>query len=257
MLLDLAPLSGDHHGRLAVEQAYGYMVHNHVVYGLITTINAFAFLCRANGGELKMTRLIPAVTFNPTALQMLYYMSYLCAQTPLLYETKNDGTPVYISKVDKDQTRATLIPPPSMPPRRPSPDLAINPSDSSPRRSPRLQQRESKNNPKIRMDGSKDLRLDIDVRVPGTWLGCKGYKGVTRTGETVFAKLWDGWKCTAEESEREAQIYMELKSLWGTIVPRMIAHGGWGFCHILLLDFVEVSLPLPQPGGPPLFFFFF
>jgi hypothetical protein len=249
--LDLAPLSGDHHGRLAVEQAYGYMVHNHVVYGLITTVNAFAFLCRANGGELKITRLIPAVTSNPTALQMLYYMSYLCAQTPLLYETKNDGTLVYISKVNKDQTRATLIPPPSMPQQRPSHDSDIDPSNSSPRRSPRLQQRESKMNPIIRTYASKDLRLDINVRAPGTWLGCKGYKGILDTGETVFAKLWDGWKYSSKESEREAQIYMELKSLWGTVVPRMIAHGGWGFCHILLLDFVEVWLFLPTPH--PLF----
>lgn len=220
------------------------MVHNHVVYGLITTINAFAFLCRANGGILKMTRLIPAVTANPTALQMLYYMSYLCAQTPLLYETKNDGTVVYISKVDKDQARATLIPLPSMVQPQSTPDLGTIPSHSSPRRSPRLQQYESKSNSTVRTDGSKDLHLDIDVHAPGTWLGCKGYKGILHTGETVFAKLWDGWKYSGEESEREAQIYMELRDLWGTIVPRMIAYGGWGFCHILLLDFVEVRRPL-------------
>ena len=190
-----------------------------------------------------MTRLIPAVTSNPTVLQMLYYMSYLCAQTPLLYETKNDGSLVYISKVDKDQTRATLIPSPSMPQSLSTPDLGTIPSLSSPRRSPRLQQRESKNNSTIRTNASKDLHLDIDVHAPGTWLGCKGYKGVLHTGETVFAKLWDGWKHSGEESEREAQIYMELRDLWGIIVPRMIAHGGWGFCHILLLDFVEVRPP--------------
>ena len=81
--LDSGPRDGEHHCRLAVDQANGYMVHNAVVYGLITTVNAFAFMARANGGILKLARLLPATTTNPTVLQMLYCMSHLCATTPI------------------------------------------------------------------------------------------------------------------------------------------------------------------------------
>ena len=104
-----------------------------------------------------------------------------------------------------------------------------------PLRSPSLQLREFKNISTIRTNAPKDLRLDIDVHAPGTWIGCKGYKSVLHTGETVFEKLWDDWTHPGEESEREAQIYMELRDLWGTVIPRMIVHGGWVFCHISYL----------------------
>ena len=94
--------------------------------------------------------------------------------------------------------------------------------------------------PEAYPDPSNDIRLDIDIHSPGTYLGCKGYKGVLDTGEKVFAKLWDGWKHSSEELEREAKIYMQLRDLWGKTIPRMITQGGWGFCHILLLEFIEV-----------------
>ena len=120
-----APLAGDHHDRLGIEQTYGYMLHNSVVYGVVSTVNAFAFLAREIGGKLKPTHLIPATMTDPTVLCMLYYMSYLCANTSCLVETHDNG--------DK-------------------------------------------------------------VRQHGMCLGCKGYKGTLHTDETVFAKLWDGWK---------------------------------------------------------------
>src|SRR5205814_9882124 len=70
LLLDDLDRDGDHPGRLAIEQAYGYMVHNAVAYCIITTVNALIFLCRENGGKLKITRLIDATINNPTILQM-------------------------------------------------------------------------------------------------------------------------------------------------------------------------------------------
>ena len=89
--LGTAPQEGDHHGRLAVEQTYGYMFHNVVAYGILTTVNAIAFLHRQRGGKLNLTRLIPATRTNPTMLCLLYYISYLCASTPPLIETHCDG----------------------------------------------------------------------------------------------------------------------------------------------------------------------
>jgi hypothetical protein len=243
--IDAAPRSGDHHGRLAVEQAYGYMVHNAVKYGIITTVNAFAFLARENGGILKLTRLIPAVTTNPTVLKMLYYMSHLCALTPTLLETHPDGRSISIIRATPDSSTAPKVPAPSVAAIRSSSTLGPTPSFNSPRRSPRFQTDDSQNAPNEitkRVDSSSDLRFEIDIHTPGTWLGCKGYKGVLHTGETAFAKLWDGWKYSGQEADREAQIYMELSDLWGITVPKLIAHGGWGFCHIILLEFIEVFL---------------
>lgn len=217
------------------------MVHNAVVYGLITTVNAFAFMARGNGGILKLTRLLPATTTNPTVLQMLYYMSHLCMTTPSLYETHPDGRSVSISRAPLDSSTAPRVPAPSIASPLSSSTLGPTPSFTSPRRSPRFQNDASSHSKPYGIEPSIDLRLDIDIRLPGTYLGCKGYKGVLHTGEKVFAKLWDGWKHSSDEVDREAYIYMQLRDLWGRSVPRMIAHGGWGFCYIILLEFVNVN----------------
>jgi hypothetical protein len=39
-------MDGLHHGRLAVEQTYGYMLHDKIRYGIISTFNAFVFMKR-------------------------------------------------------------------------------------------------------------------------------------------------------------------------------------------------------------------
>ena len=50
-----APVSTSHTGRLAIEQIYGYMVHNAKRYGILTTVNGWVFLMRQAGGRLFMT----------------------------------------------------------------------------------------------------------------------------------------------------------------------------------------------------------
>ena len=116
-------------------------------------------------------------------------------------------------------------------------------SSTNSRRSPRFQQAAfSFEVNKLSTPNGDDLYLDIDIHLPGTHLGCKGYRGFLHTGEKVFAKLWDGWKHSSKELDLEVQIYKHLLPL-GTTVPRMIAYGGWGFCHVLLLEFIEVQSP--------------
>jgi len=61
-------------------------------------------------------------------------------------------------------------------------------------------------------------------------------------GCTVFAKLWDGWKLPVSYSEHEANVYYHLRDLWGTVVPYFIGFGDWGFCHILLLSYIECPM---------------
>ena len=200
------------------------MFHNSVVYGLISTVNSFSFLARATGGKLKLTQLMPATQTNPTILQMLYYFSHLCATTPPLTETHPDGRPIVVVRAESDSSTAPQVPLPSAS-RTTGSSL---PNLGPPRRSPRFQRNDD------------DVVLDIDITRKDTRLGCKGYIGFLGTGETVFVKLWDSWKCSADEMKREAEVYSTLRSLWGKIIPRMIVHGGWGFCHTIVLEFIEV-----------------
>lgn len=233
------------------------MFHNTVAYGIITTTNSFAFLRRQRGGKLNLTRLIPATRTDPTMLHLLYYFSHLCAITPPLVETHDDGRPITVVRAATDSSSAPLVPLPSA--------VRIPPTSSSlqpfrldpPRRSPRFQPRDSPPIisvlPSLQKREPDDLCLDIDVRTPGVRVGGKGYRGTLHTGETVFVKLWDGWKHSSEESDRESAIYNSLRPLWGTLVPRLIAHGGWGFCHVVILEFIQVPrLATPDLLYPPL-----
>jgi hypothetical protein len=58
---------GVHHGRLAIEQTYGYLVHDKILYGIISTFNAFVFLKRGNPGILHMSQMIPN-NFTPLTI---------------------------------------------------------------------------------------------------------------------------------------------------------------------------------------------
>ena len=226
-------MTGVHHGRLAVEQVYGYLFHNAVVYGIISTVNAFAFLRRERNGKLLLTQLFPATRTNPTILSMLYYFSHLCAITEPLAETHEDGRAITVGTAESNASLAPLAPLPG-PARAPSSTQSSEHVQLSPRRSPRLNQERT-------TSFSTQLSLNIDIRAPGIHLGCKGYKGILNTGEIVFAKLWDGWKNTSKAMDQETAIYCSLRDLWGTTIPRLIAHGGWGFCHIILLEFIKVT----------------
>ena len=168
------------------------MFHNSVIYGIISTVNSFAFLRREEDGKLCLTRLMPATRTDPTILSLLYYFSNLCATAPRLVEKHTDGRPITVIRASGDSSVAPLVPRPSI--------LSNNTSDSSlsniqldaPRRSPRFNQTVSHS--KSTLSDEDHLYLDIDVTAPGTWLGCKGYKGIVRTGkhvseELVFIKL--------------------------------------------------------------------
>lgn len=63
-----------------------------------------------------------------------------------------------------------------------------------------------------------------------------------------FAKLWDGWKHSSEEADREIAIYDALHQLWGIIIPKLITHGGWGFSHIIVIEFIKIYILVMPPG---------
>jgi hypothetical protein len=156
------------------------MFHNTVTYGIITTINSFAFLRRQRGGILNLTRLLPATRIDPIMLCLLYYFSHLCAITSPLLETHDDGRPITVVRAPLDSSLAPLVPPPSavrIPPTSSLQSFRLDP----PCRSPRFQARDSPPVisvlPSLQKREPDDLCLDIDVRTPGVRVGGKGYRG--------------------------------------------------------------------------------
>ena len=219
------------------------MFHNSVIYGVISTVNSFAFLRREREGKLCLTRLMSATRTDPTILSLLYYFSNLCATAARLVEKHPDGRPITVIRAPGDSSIAPLVPRTSLPRDNTSSRTLSNIQLETPRRSPRFNHTVSHS--KSALMDEDNLYLDIDVTAQGTCLGYKGYKGIVYTarnisGELVFVKLWDGWKYSSEEADRESAVYTSLHELWGTRVPRLIAHGGWGFCHVLVLEFIEV-----------------
>src|SRR5438477_13022468 len=94
LILGTAPISGSHSGRLAIEQTYGYMVHNKHAIGVLTTLNGWVFLSRTNYGELFISRMIPCDARNPyqcTVFQLLYYVSALAVQSSEVPERYGNG----------------------------------------------------------------------------------------------------------------------------------------------------------------------
>ena len=169
-------------------------------------------------------------------MKLLYFFSHLCARDVGYYpETDAMGQKITLTRADKDTGRAPEIPRSTKTSATVLPPVDLSPSDS-PRRSPRKRATQDH----FVLVQSPTLSLEIDQREQGGYLGCKGWRGTLNTGRTVFAKLWDGWKYTREDCDHEVSIYLHLRDLWGTTVPEYLGSGDWGFCHILLLSYVEV-----------------
>jgi hypothetical protein len=55
-----------------------------------------------------------------------------------------------------------------------------------------------------------------------SFLGGKGWRGWLTNGRSVFAKLLDGWKFSAADSEHEARVYIRLRDLWASVMSEFI-----------------------------------
>jgi hypothetical protein len=175
----LEPEAGVHHGRLAIEQTYGYMCFDKVLYGIMATFNTFVFMKQQNGGILHMSRTIPITSTTPTILKLLYFFSHLCALHPEPHpEVNSDGIVIRLRSAPKTPSKAPKVPDPNY--RPPARTHVLGPPnfEGSPRRSQRLQKRSSSNTETLHLDPANL-----------TYLGCKGWRGVLSNGLPVFAKL--------------------------------------------------------------------
>jgi hypothetical protein len=180
--------------------------------------------------------MIPNNSTAPTIMQLLYFFSHLCARDPIPHpETDSEGIEIHLRKAESTAAAAPKIPDPNALTRRALvPDVDIPPNAL--RRSPR------RHDARLLEKQSESLYLDLSSHANGGYLGCKGWRGTLSTGSTVFVKLWDGWKFSSRYCEHEAAVYLKLRDLWGTTVPEFLGSGNWGFCHILLLSFIQVLL---------------
>jgi hypothetical protein len=187
-----------------------------------------------------MSRMIPNNSTPLTVMQLLYCFSHLCALNPGPHpEKNNEGIPIHLKTAEKDTSKAPKIPnPDNILSRRtiPPPQNNNNPSPS-PRRSP-CRHTIIQNSPVKQLPS---LSLNINSYTKGAYLGCKGWRGTLNNGQIVFAKPWDAWKFSSTDCDHEASVYFHLRDLWGSVVPEFICNGDWGFCHILVLSYIEVS----------------
>jgi hypothetical protein len=149
-------------------------------------------------------------------------------------ETNNEGVEIHLTKASKDTSAAPKIPNPEIPPSASvSHNLSISPQL---RRSPRVHDTQD-----YSVISTTSTYLDINTHGKGVYLDCQGWRGTLSTGQIVFVRLWDGWKFSREECDHEAPVYIHLRDLWGTVIAEFLGSGDWGFCHILLLSFIDVS----------------
>jgi hypothetical protein len=226
-------VDGYHAGRLAVEQIYGYMVRNAKKFGILTTVNAWVFLMRENYGKLYITRPFDCCVSEPsfTILQALYYISALAAQHGHLVETDRQGNPVAIALAN------TKYP-------RPAPSATSGLQSGSAQQSPVSATFVYPLPPSYQyrlVSCDFGHRILLEPWIPANHCGQKSFRGVLMPQTiSVIVKLWDGYKSSNKERDREVQIYMHLENLWGKEIPQLICSADIDFCQGIILEDVKV-----------------
>lgn len=208
------------------------MVRNGRKYGVLTTVNGFAFLRRENHGALSITKLIPCTVHEPTVLKMLYYMSYLAANTPPLPETDNYGKTVAISAANyKYPTAAPQV---TGPPFFPTSSVSQGSSYSGYSSSATFQYVLSETTEQI-------PELVVEPWISSNCLGGKTFRGQLLPDKSVVAKLWDSYTHNESERDNEVEAYMRLQRLWGVTIPKLVCSADFDFCWGIVLELVEVT----------------
>ena len=224
------PLEGYHAGRLAIEQIYGYMVRNARRFGVLTTVNAWMFLMRENGGKLWITRPIDCLVTAPhTILQALYYISALASQFGDLVETDQYGNPAEIPLANSKHPHAAPLLSAAQVTSSQSPSLTfVYPLPFN------VQYK------LVPCDFSQGVLLE-------PWklehcCGGKSFRGVLKPENVeVIVKVWDKYKLSSRNRDEEADIYMHLQSLWRKEIPQLICSADIDFCYGIILEDVKVN----------------
>jgi hypothetical protein len=248
--------AGVHSGRLAVEQLYGYMVRNAKTLGIISTLKGWCFLYRQDGGILYMTRMfgdflpLDGVTQgaaaegyyptpNWTIMKALYYMSNLGETIPDTAETTN-GQPGRVDIPFADPTRSEAAPririvrdlrDRRLEPR-PADDYYYGGYQAAHAAVGMVQFHEGVDYTSLLFEPWK-----VENQLgPINWIA-----HVISDQSKVVLKLWDGWKVDTEERDREAEVYVRLRPLWGKYVPSLRVATPFDYMHALIIEYIDVN----------------
>jgi hypothetical protein len=257
------------------------MVRNSKTIGILTTMKGWCFLWRYNGGRLYATRMygdFPAhppvtdgsnaegyhATTNFTVMKALYYLSHISATTNDTIETPINGQQgsVFLPYASGDSAHAA----PSI--QQPNPAIAPRPAGQGGGYGYGYAGQGGQYGYQYTITGGYetaddyrqfDKEVDYGVIrfepwVKENYLGPKNWIAKVVSNESkVVLKLWDAWKLDASLRDHELSIYLQLKSLWGRVVPSVYLSTPLEYFHALILQYVDVSIPsshMPTVGFP-------
>lgn len=219
-----------------IKQIYGYMGHNKLQYGVLSTYERTWFLRRPqdNPGELFISEVVMNTATNPTLLQCLVYIMSLARHDPdSSFPPASPSPPVddYEPPDEKDDDGDSMHhPPKGFSSRSRRVGQGRNRGGAGERGG-------SSNTGKQRAAGDERsegvLRLEdfgwdsfdvIDVLGNGR---CGTVFGAVLRGEKVAFKLCDLWQYPEYEKEMltEVKTYMSLEQLQGRTIPKLKGAG--------------------------------
>ena len=216
----------------AIEQMYGYLRMNGQQIGVLATLNGFVFMQRASPRKCSITRMIPADIgdgFEPTILQLLYWLSNTAAVNRAFPEVDKDSNPVATPIWDVERPMRCLA--------SKSKTVSFNLMDSNEILHLLLQPwdaRAVKSSRIIfgRLIFPSDSKKDAIFAVPNNM--------------TVAAKLWDSHTFSETDYANEVTAYMRLQRLWKKCVPEFIGCRAVDFCRIIYVNTVAVLYRFEQ-----------
>jgi hypothetical protein len=263
-LLDQVPLSGRYPARLALEQLYGYMVRNGKVYGVLTTLKGWCFVRRENEGRLYITPMFGDFEarqgisngagyegyYAPpgfSIMQALYYLSAIAEAADNLPETPIDGRAgqVTLPYTGNSTSAAPTIQQP------PPVNSGLRLGGIAPAQGGRGHQF---GNQGVQILGGYDQSecahyddafeyrdFQFEPWLPENNLGPKTWIAIALPVQSkVILKLWDAWKFDEEARNREASVYLQLRSLWGKCVPSLFVKSALEYFHALIFQYIRV-----------------
>jgi len=243
-------------GRLAVEQLYGYMCWNSTQLGILTTTTGFAFLRRADGGILYVSRLYgshgslapfqyelpssmaPQSTF--TISHMLYWFTAMTQQMPPLPETRMAAA-VQVQAAHRafQQLSTSTVYATPVPTNYSLPPLPPTTSTGSGH---------------YNLQSTTNLFLEFKPWLRENHCGGRAWSALLLPEKTpVVVKCWDAYRNTHNAQKSEVDTYLRLQELWGVCIPTFIAVGRVAFCHAIIIDHLKVnSSSMPTDDRPHL-----
>jgi len=223
-------------------------------------------LRRYNGGILEMTPMygdffpLPGISngaiaegyhvpFNFSIMKALYYFSYLADAAPKVEETPLNGVAGQVelpmSSSQQNVPAARIIQP-----NQPNQDQMgpVGQGGQAP----------GGHQAGVHIIGGYENAVSIQYHEGVTykslkfepWLkvNCLGVKTwIARTlpdNKKIVLKLWDAWKYSPKDQEREAAIYLKLRPLWGIYIPALRVQSPLEFYYALIIEYIEVIPPV-------------